>query len=434
MRKILFALAALLVYGCVNEPVNTNRVEQGDGKFLTARSLESRDVIPVSDSRVAEQAQSINQFASRMYKQLVEGNKNLFFSPYSITVALGMTDAGAAGETAEQIRSTLQVTLAGEDFHAALNGLDRSLETHSDETEKLELNVVNSIWQQNGLLIKDTYLDLLARHYDAGVNLLDFRKNPESCRIIINNWVSEQTKSRINNLLPPGSINTLTELVLTNAIYFMADWLYSFNSEKTDNQEFQLLDGEKVLVPTMKLEGENGGEIKLLYTEAENVRVLELPYKGGRIAMDFILPDSGMFSDFESNFSAEDITGLLDKLNPTVLPPIRIPKFQFTTEPMSLTNAFKSLGMTAPFSNADFSGISDKYNLVISDIIHKAFIKVDEKGTEAAAATAIILGRDTTASSYPIFVADRPFIYLIRDTQTKAILFMGRVMDPRVNG
>jgi serpin B len=418
----------------VNDPVNTNRVEQGDGKFLTARSSESRDVIPASDSRVAEQAKSINQFASRMYKQLVEENKNLFFSPYSITAALGMTDGGAAGETDKQIRNALQVTLTGEDFHAALNGLDRSLAAHSEETENLELNVVNSIWQQNSLLIKDTYLDLLARHYDAGVNLLDFRKDPDSCRIIINDWVSEQTKSRINDLLPPGSISTLTDLVLTNAIYFMADWLYSFNSEKTDNQEFQLLDGEKVLVPTMKLEGENGGEIKLLYTEAENVRVLELPYKGGRIAMDFILPDSGMFSDFESNFSAEDITGLLDKLNPTVLPPIRIPKFQFTTEPMSLTNAFKSLGMTAPFSNADFSGISDKYNLVISDIIHKAFIKVDEKGTEAAAATAIILGRDTTASSYPIFVADRPFIYLIRDTQTKAILFMGRVMDPRVNG
>lgn len=434
MRKILCVLAALLVFNCVNDPVNTNRVEQGDGKFLTARSSESRDVIPASDSRVAEQAKSINQFASRMYKQLVEENKNLFFSPYSITAALGMTDGGAAGETDKQIRNALQVTLTGEDFHAALNGLDRSLAAHSEETENLELNVVNSIWQQNSLLIKDTYLDLLARNYGAGVNLLDFRKNPESCRIIINNWVSEQTTSRINNLLPPGSINTLTELVLTNAIYFMADWLYSFNSEKTDNQEFQLLDGEKVLVPTMKLEGENGGEIKLLYTEAENVRVLELPYKGGRIAMDFILPDSGMFSDFESNFSAEDITGLLDKLNPTVLPPIRIPKFQFTTEPMSLTNAFKSLGMTAPFSNADFSGISDKYNLVISDIIHKAFIKVDEKGTEAAAATAIILGRDTTASSYPIFVADRPFIYLIRDTQTKAILFMGRVMDPRVNG
>lgn len=434
MRKILCVLAALLVFNCVNDPVNTNRVEQGDGKFLTARSSESRDVIPASDSRVAEQAQSINQFASRMYKQLVEENKNLFFSPYSITAALGMTDGGAAGETDKQIRNALQVTLTGEDFHAALNGLDRSLAAHSEETENLELNVVNSIWQQNSLLIKDTYLDLLARHYDAGVNLLDFRKDPDSCRIIINDWVSEQTKSRINDLLPPGSISTLTDLVLTNAIYFMADWLYSFNSEKTDNQEFQLLDGEKVLVPTMKLEGENGGEIKLLYTEAENVRVLELPYKGGRIAMDFILPDSGMFSDFESNFSAEDITGLLDKLNPTVLPPIRIPKFQFTTEPMSLTNAFKSLGMTAPFSNADFSGISDKYNLVISDIIHKAFIKVDEKGTEAAAATAIILGRDTTASSYPIFVADRPFIYLIRDTQTKAILFMGRVMDPRVNG
>ena len=433
MRKILFALAALLVYGCVNEPVNTNRVEQGDGKFLTARSLESRDVIPVSDSRVAEQAQSINQFASRMYKQLVEGNKNLFFSPYSITVALGMTDAGAAGETAEQIRSTLQVTLAGEDLHAALNGLDRSLETHSDETEKLELNVVNSIWQQNGLLIKDTYLDLLARHYDAGVNLLDFRKNPDSCRIIINDWVCEQTKSRINDLIPPGSIRTSTELVLTNAIYFMADWLFSFDAEKTDNQEFQLLDGESVLVPTMKLESENG-KVKLLYTEAENVRVLELPYKGRRIAMDFILPDSGMFSDFESNFSAEELSGLLDKLDTTELPPVRIPKFQFTTESISLTKAFMSLGMTAPFSGADFSGITDQCNLAISDIIHKAFIKVDEKGTEAAAATAVIIERTSIPSSQPYFIADRPFIYLIRDTQTKAILFMGRVMDPRDNG
>ena len=433
MRKILCVLAALLVFNCVNDPVNTNRVEQGDGKFLTARSSESRDVIPASDSRVAEQAKSINQFASRMYKQLVEENKNLFFSPYSITAALGMTDGGAAGETDKQIRNALQVTLTGEDFHAALNGLDRSLAAHSEETENLELNVVNSIWQQNSLLIKDTYLDLLARHYDAGVNLLDFRKDPDSCRIIINNWVSEQTKSRINDLLPPGSISTLTDLVLTNAIYFMADWLFSFDTEKTDNQGFYLLDGETVLVPTMKLKSENG-KVKLLYAEAENVRVLELPYKGRRIAMDFILPDSGMFSVFESKLSAEDLSGLLDKLDSTELPPVRIPKFQFTTESISLKNAFMSLGMTAPFSDADFSGITSQYSLAISDIFHKAFIKVDEKGTEAAAATAVIIERTSIPSSQPYFIADRPFIYLIRDTQTKAILFMGRVMDPRDNG
>ncbi len=342
-----------------------------------------------------------------------------------------MTDGGAAGETDKQIRNALQVTLTGEDFHAALNGLDRSLAAHSEETENLELNVVNSIWQQNSLLIKDTYLDLLARHYDAGVNLLDFRKDPDSCRIIINDWVSEQTKSRINDLLPPGSISTLTDLVLTNAIYFMADWLFSFDTEKTDNQGFHLLDGETVLVPTMKLKSENG-KVKLLYAEAENVRVLELPYKGRRIAMDFILPDSGMFSVFESKLSAEDLSGLLDKLDSTELPPVRIPKFQFTTESISLKNAFMSLGMTAPFSDADFSGITSQYSLAISDIFHKAFIKVDENGTEAAAATAVIIDIISMPSSQPYFIADRPFIYLIRDTQTKTILFMGRVMDPRV--
>ena len=406
-----------------------------NASFTVRRSPLQRVIVGDGDFRIEQQASSVNQFAVNMYTRLIEDGKNLFFSPYSITCALGMTDAGAKGITHQQIRTALSLALEGDDFHAALNGLNQTLTAHADTVENLDLSVENSIWVQDGLPLGISFLNTLSKHYDAGVNLLNFKESPEPSRIIINDWVSLQTHERIQNLIPPGAIDNSTRVVLTNAIYFLADWYMKFDPQKTKEKSFYLPGGGSVTVPMMKMEpeeNENGGDgIKLLYSQTASAKALELPYRGNRIVMDLILP-AGDLNQFESNLSPQIIADLVNRLHSTALITVQIPRFQFTTSSMSLVKAFKDMGMELPFSgSADFSGITDEVNLYISEILHKAFIKVDEAGTEAAAATVVIMNTTSTnPPPPPQFIAERPFIYLIRDTQTGMILFMGRVLDP----
>src|SRR5512133_1213098 len=223
MKKLLvtFTIAGLLA-GCSNDPVSMNNGNNSDVKFGISKSNADRNVVVSTDPRISAEASSISKFAVKMYKQIVESGKNAFFSPYSITTALGMTDAGAKGNTDLQIREALQVTLDGDDFHGGLNGLDLSLKSFSDATDNLELNVENSIWaQDNVTYFKVGYLDKLARNYGAGVYMLDFMNEPDPSRIIINDWVAQKTNQRIQNLIPSGVITADTRLVLTNAIYFL---------------------------------------------------------------------------------------------------------------------------------------------------------------------------------------------------------------------
>lgn len=441
-RRLLGLVLAGVLAGCMNDPVSESGDNNNTPKFAVSKSLSAvRAVVTPSDPRIATQASSNNEFAVKMYTELAKGDNkgsNLFFSPFSIVSALGMADAGAKGTTDQQIRSALQVTLPGDDFHAGLNGIDQSIESHAASVENLQINNINSIWMQNGgaFKLKVGYLDRLAIHYDAGVNLLDFITNPEPSRIIINDWVSEQTKDRIKDLIPEGSINTSTRVVLTNAIYFLADWKLKFDASKTTEKTFTRNDGNKVTVPMMLLHNVSDTAdkpIKLLYGRVDSTRILELPYCGDRLVMDFLLPDSGAFNYFENKLSEQTVDALIGSLDSVKLPSIQIPRFEFTSGSISLVKAFSALGMVDPFSDvADFSAMTDT-RLLISDIIHKAFIKVDEKGTEAAAATAVMF-EVTAVLTPPKFIADRPFVYLIRDTQTNTILFMGRVLDPSVKG
>ncbi len=430
----LMVTLGFLFLGC-NENNATGAGATGAGTpFQVAKSEAQRITEPASSSLLESQAVSINQFALDMYNQLVDSTSNLFFSPYSITAALGMTEAGARGETAAQIRKALSVPLSGDDFHEAINSLDLSLADHAEQTEGLTLNVANSIWAQTGWDMRVGYLDLLSRYYGAGVNLLDFKNQPDSSRTIINTWVADQTNQKIKNLIPAGTITTLTRLVLTNAIYFLGDWLYQFDPALTSNETFTLLDNQRVSVPLMQL-GENGKEVRMNYARKGNVRAIDLPYRGNRLSMTVVLPDQGAFREFEQNMTAESIDTLIQALDSTDLPPVRLPKFTFTSASVSLKPALLSLGMTDAFTGAaDLSGIDGTKSLYVQDVIHKAFIAVDEQGTEAAAATAVIIGRTSAPVDPPHFVADRPFVYLIRDTRTGAILFMGRVMNPTAEG
>ncbi|MBD3420098.1 MAG: serpin family protein [Chitinivibrionales bacterium] len=438
MRTLpVFALGAALfaLSGCIEENVPLSSNNSPATPFPVARGSATRQSASASADNIAQQAQSINAFATDMYTRLSSGDGNLFFSPYSITAALGMTDAGARGETQAQIRRALSVTLAGDDFHAAMNSLDHTLSDHAAGTDGVTLNIVNSSWMQTGWDFKVTYLDLLARYYGAGVNLLDFAAEPDPARIIINTWVAEQTNEKIKDLIPAGAITSLTRLVLTNAIYFLADWLFQFDASRTQDEPFTLLDGGTVTAPMMQL-GENDKKVSMLYARKDNVRAIDLPYKGDRLCMTVLLPDSGAFQAFESSLSADRIDSIIQALDSTELPPVRLPKFTFTTGSISLVRPLKDLGMVDAFdgAKADFSGIDGRKDLVVSDVIHKAFIAVDEKGTEAAAATAVIFRFTSVNPDPPRFVADRPFMFLIRDRQTGVVLFMGRVLDPTVEG
>ena len=437
MQKVFIVMEVLVLsisIGCSRKGSPLSTDNQPAVPFAVAKSTSARDIAIVSDSLLSIQASSINSFSVSMYKLLAAKSGNLFFSPYSITAALGMTDAGARGETDTQIRQALCVKLQGDDFHAALNGLDQSLMGHVQATPGLTLDIVNSTWMQAGWDFKVAYLDFLSRYYGAGVNLLDFASEPEQSRVIINTWVADQTNQKIIDLIPTGDIDSFTRVVLTNVIYFLANWLYQFNASLTKDQTFTKLDNSTVTTPMMQL-GDTNKTIALSYSRVGKVCALDLPYIGNRLCMTVLLPDSGSFSDFESAISIEKIDSLVRALDSTMLYPVLLPKFTVTFGTISLLSALQSLGMIDAFvqDKADLSGIDGTKDLYVSDVLHKAFIAVDEKGTEAAAATAVIIKTWESLSSPPSFIADRPFIFMIRDKQTKAILFMGRVLDPTVN-
>ncbi len=373
-------------------------------------------------------------FTFNLYQAVRPSDGNVVYSPYSISLAFAMAYGGARGETATQMADTLHYTLPGDQFHPALNALDLDLArrpdqaTNVDEKERFQLSIANSLWGQDGWPFLPEYLDLLAVNYGAGMRLVDFENAPESARRQINDWVSDQTRRRIKDIIPPGMIDPLTRLVLANAIYFKATWEYEFDANETSEEPFYLLNGETVNVPMMDMEtGRN-----FAYASGDGWQAVALPYKGGLTEMVIIVPDAGNFEAFESTLNAERYGEILAAMQVQEVI-LSMPKFTFETQ-YGLKDILTGMGMQAAFDpdTADFSGIDGQRDLVISDAIHKAFIAVDEKGTEAAAATVVIFM--ATGALMPqgiVLTIDRPFFYVIRDVPTGTILFMGRVVDPR---
>ena len=370
-----------------------------------------------------------NTFAFNLYHELSKESGNLFHSPYSISLALAMTYAGARNETEQQMANTLHFTVDQEHLHPAFNALCLELATRGEgaqgqDGEGFRLNIANSIWGQTGYSFLPQFLHVLAENYDAGVRLLDFYNTPEDSRIFINNWVSEQTEEKIKDLLPEGVISSLTRLVLTNAIYFNAGWEAPFQEGHTQDGAFYLLDGGQVTVPMMS-------QTKYFsYTECENYQAVELLYDGSELSMVILLPREGQFGEFERSMTVDQLNVILDALRPRNIQ-LKLPKFSYESSSIRLKNILAEMGMPVAFTqDADFSGMDGTNSLLISDVIHKAFISVDEAGTEAAAATAVVISV-TCAPTLPLKVnVDRPFVFLIRDIQTGAVLFMGRLVDP----
>ncbi|UCC65846.1 MAG: serpin family protein [Anaerolineae bacterium] len=382
----------------------------------------------VSEGDLAELVKGNSALAFDLYQVLREGNGNLFYSPYSISLALAMTYAGARGETQGQMAEALHFLLSQERLHPAFNGLDLELASRGEgaagkDEEGFRLNIVNAIWGQKGYAFLSGFLDVLAENYGAGLRPLDFVNAPEESRVTINDWVSEQTEGRIEDLIPPGVIDALTRLVLTNAIYFNAAWSQPFEPRLTEESTFHLLDGGEVTVPMM-VQTES-----FPYAEGQGYQAVELPYDGWEISMVILLPEAGGFEAFEDSLDAERVDAVLKELARRQVA-LTMPKFEFESD-FSLNEALSAMGMPVAFSNeADFSGMTGNRDLFISEVIHKAFVSVDEAGTEAAAATAVVIAELAMPEEPVAFTVDRPFLFLIRDMETGTVLFVGRVVDP----
>ncbi len=413
-------------------PAPTGVSSQGD--YLAAKVQRAiSPQVPASDQQAL--AAGNEAFAAALYQQLSKQDGNLFFSPYSISLALAMVYGGAHGATETQMADTLHFTLPQDRLHPAFNSLDQSLESLNQpagsqptatpgEPQGLQLNIANSIWGQKDFPFSQSYLDLLALNYGAGLRLADFMNAPEPSRQEINNWVSDQTNAKIKDLFPQGSISSDTRLALANAIYFKASWYEPFQESGTQPGTFHLKDGSTVDVPMMK-----SGDTASLFEQGQGFQAVGLPYFGGNTMMVIVLPDQGMFDSVEAGLDAAKLNTIFTGLQNGKVD-LTMPKFTFSSE-FGLADTLKAMGMPDAFdpNKADLSGIDGQKDLFISGVFHKAFVAVDEQGTEAAAATGISVGLTAIQQSHTV-VVDRPFLFYIYDQSTNTILFAGRVMNP----
>jgi serpin B len=364
-----------------------------------------------------------NAFALDLYRELAANDGNLFFSPYSISNALAMTYAGARGETADQMQKTLHFSLGQERLAPAFNDLIGQL-GGAGKARKYQLTVANRLWGQKDYGFLPRFVTLSEASYGAGLKEVDFIKAREEARQAINTWVQEQTRDKIKELIKPGILSVDTRLVLTNAIYFKAAWLRQFSPKSTAPGAFTVSPGNEVKVPMMH------GKQRARYFKGEGFEALELPYEQRDLSMVVLLPRAAGVAEFEKKLTAANLSAWQRKLSDHRVD-MALPKFKVTAEFM-LKPVLQKLGMPLAFDpkRADFSGMTTRERLFISHVVHKAFVDVNEAGTEAAASTAVVMDR-VSAPPPATFRADRPFVYLIRDNRTGAILFLGRVTDPR---
>ncbi|MBN2440874.1 MAG: hypothetical protein JXJ04_06000 [Spirochaetales bacterium] len=402
----------------------------GQGEIIIIGSELARNMDPqLENGELKSVVDGNNLFAFDCFHGLKGDDGNLFFSPVSISYAFGMCVAGANGNTASQIADTMHFNLQEERLHNAFNGLEIALTSEQDEPpgvmgDNLKLHIANSTWGQQGYYFVPDYLDILATHYGAAMNTVDFISEPEPCRLLINSWVSEETENRINDLIPEGAISPVTRLVLTNAIYFKANWFDPFNAADTQAGLFNRLDG--TIVPAQMMFQITTSPF---YEVPGEYKAVKLRYQGEKNnSMIIILPENGFYTDFENNFSLNQLTEMKEAMIPHNVH-LTLPQFSFGWA-NSLKNLLQDLGMTDAFNSslADFSGINGERNLFIGDVFHQSFVAVDEKGTEASAATAIVFPESSMPDEATMTI-DHPFIFLIVNDDTGAILFLGRVLS-----
>jgi serpin B len=375
---------------------------------------------------------SYNQFAFSLYQEITsETDENVFFSPFSTYIALSMIYEGANGETADEMADVLYISGDNEIRRASFAQIQNNL---NNRKAKCTLKLSNNFWVQEGLQVKDNFRDIIDNYYFSEMEEINFMNDPEKSRESINQRVEKETGGKIKNLLPPGSIDLQTIMTLTNAIYFKGEWKHAFEKENTEEEIFFLEDNQTKMVPMMNLNSLGYKNVDInLFTNYE-IQVLELPYRGDTISMFIFLPITFNFNryeprsidELENELSLEYYTECIKELSLEDSFNVELPKFSYASE-YNLKNTLNRLGMNEAFnSSADFNGITDEFPLFIDEVYHKASISVNEKGTEATAAT----GTTAPTGYPPEFIADHPFFFTIQDKETGLILFMGRLMDP----
>lgn len=395
--------------------------------LLLAGAAAAKDPAPAEQSDEKTIAEGNNAFALELYAKLAEpafGGGNLFFSPYSISSALAMAYAGARGQTAQQMADVLHFTLPQEKLHSAFAGLKDQL-SQDDTQSGYELSVANALWGQKGYRFLEEFIELNRKYYGAGLNEVDFVTAAEAARQKINAWVEKQTRGKIKDLIQSGVLGPLTKLVLTNAIYFKGRWASQFDKDRTKDEPFMVTRDKKVEAALMNQKG------RFKYYEQDAFQMLQLPYKGAVLSMVVILPRKiDGLAEMTKSLTAENLKKWLVRMRKREVI-VYLPKFKMTSQ-FELAGCLGAMGMPDAFSlpPADFSGMTADKELFISNVIHKAFVAVDEEGTEAAAATGVVMG--ITAVVEPlVFRADRPFVFMIRDNRSGSILFIGRVVNPK---
>ncbi len=372
-----------------------------------------------------------NQFAFDLYSKYKSEDGNIFFSPYSISSAIAMTYEGARGKTADEIQSVFHFpkedALRRESFLKINNLMNR-------KDKKYTLHTANALWAQKDYSFQEDYFNLVRNTYGGKATNLDFVNQSEESRLTINSWVEEQTNSKIKDLIPQGVLKPITRLVLTNAIYFKGSWLKQFDKKDTKEEDFRISSTNKVKAQMMRLTGK---EANFNYAETDKLQILELPYEGNDLSMLIFLPKEDDLKAIEESLNFEKLSEWENLLRNEEVN-VYLPKFKFETK-YFMAQDLISLGMPTAFTpgidfggKADFSGMTGNKQLNIDEVIHQAFVDVDEEGTEAAAATAVLMFEQGISMPKPIkmFKADHPFIFIIQDREASNILFVGRVGDP----
>lgn len=431
-RTVLALSGAVLgsIAGCVATPTN-NPSSARDGNpdsGLDPNASEDR----VDPDVVADGLQTLvhgnTAFAFDLLDQVIADapGENQFVSPFSISMALAMTWAGARSRTEDEMADVLRFALDQEDLHPAFNALDQELESRSkieaDDGDPFELNVANALWPREGLELREEYLDTMAAHYGARPQEMDFAGDPEEARKEINAWVADQTEGRIEDLIPEGILGPRTVLVLTNAIYFLAGWLNEFDEYDTYEAEFTAHDGTTGKVSMMSQTE------SFPYAEIDGHQLIELPYVGEETSMVVLLPAENEFDTVVDVLDADRLLELFDELDEQ-WGTIELPRFEVESS-FQLSEMLREIGMEEAFSGgANFSGMVEGSGIWIEEVLHDAFVAVDEEGTEAAAATAVVMGDSGPPPEEFKMTVDRPFLFVIRDRPTDAVLFLGQVVE-----
>ena len=425
LRTVL-ALMMVLCLGCNgSEAVSLGTVQSDAKPVASAENPEQQDDIDVDVSSIVEAS---NQFACDLYQQLKSEEANLFFSPSSISTALAMTYAGAKGETAAEMATVLHFRMPESELHQAMRGLQSAWTTNDDSTG-IQLNLANRLWGQQSYQFRPEFLEVTRQQYLAELARLDFSR-PESASQTINNWVSDQTEGKITDLISADVLSEDTKLVLTNAVYFHGAWSHPFKKDLTEDDDFYVTSTDKITVPMMHRQDE------FRYGAVDGLQILELPYGDGSLSMVLFLPDEiDGLDDLEGRMTFENIQRWQESAQQEEEVKVYLPKFN-TTSQFQMADTLKEMGMPAAFNAqaADFSRMTGGRDLYISEVIHKAFVDVNEEGTEAAAATGVVMAPTSIPieepTEPPVFRADHPFIFLIRDNRNGAIMFLGRITNP----